>query len=278
MAEGLTGVHAYWRVPGTQARGYRQIIALTWLASVLSWRRHAGPIELFADEPTLDWLGPMGYLEHYDRITRLDDTGLDERYDRAACFALPKLLAMGRFPTAVVVDPDAYLLGPLRLRGPGSHFAHLELGDVDYYAGLRTLCNPTEVPLPESLELVGNTSLFRAADAGLARRVSEAGLAFLAGNPATPGRDPYLHMVVAEQVIATDLTLRAGAPLANIFDAVWRHRVGWVGTPPAYGHLWHDKRDDTPEQARLAFKMLRRYLVEGYGVDDERIRSALNRA
>ncbi len=278
MAEGLTGVHAYWRVPGARPRGYRQMIALTWLLSILSWRRHAGPIELFADEPTLDWLGSMGYLEHYDRITRLDDAGLDERYDRVACFALPKLLALERYPDAVLVDTDAYLFTPLRLRGPGSHFAHLERGDVDYYADLPALSNPAGLELPDSLDLVGNTSLFRAADAGLARRVSEAGLAFLAGNPTTPGRDVHLHMTVAEQVLATHHTLRAGAPVVNVFNALWRLGQGWLTDPPGYGHLWHDKRDETPADALQAFQACRRLLTEGYGVDEELLRSALRRA
>ncbi|MBQ1055144.1 hypothetical protein [Micromonospora sp. C32] len=278
MPEGLVGVHAYWQVSRSHPRGYRQLVALTWLLSILSWQRHAGPMELFADEPTVEWLDSIGHLQHYDRVTRLDDTGLDDRYDRATCFALPKLLALERHPTAVLVDTDAYLLAPLRLSGPGSHFAHLESGDVDFYANLRALSNPAGVDLPDNLDLVGNTSLFRAADAGLARRISAAGLAFLAHNPTTPGRDVHLHMTVAEQVLATHLTLRSGAPMANIFGAVWRFGHGWLTAPPAYGHLWHVKRAETAEDVVVAFQGLRQHLAAVYGVDDERIRSSLRRA
>ncbi|MEU9510049.1 hypothetical protein AB0D32_27640 [Micromonospora sp. NPDC048170] len=279
MADGLNGVHAYWRVPGRQPRAYRQLAALTWLLSILSWRRYAGPVELYADAPTTDWLAGLGWLDHYDRTTLLDDTGLDDRYDRAACFALPKLLALARFPAAVLVDTDAYLLAPLRLAGPGSHFAHLELGDGDFYVGLHGLRNPAGVELPDAPELIGNTSLFRAADPALAKRISAAGLAFLAGNPATPGRDVHLHMTVAEQVLATHLTLRAGAPVASVFDARWSTRsLRWLTPPPAFGHLWNLKRGGGPDQLVEVFTQVRQILVRAYGIAPDRLRTVLERA
>ncbi|MBB5110439.1 hypothetical protein AB0K27_17085 [Micromonospora echinospora] len=279
MAEGLRGVHAYWRVPGWRPRAYRQLAAATWLLSVLSWRRHAGPVELYADAPTTDWLAGLGWLDLYDRTTPLDDTGLDHRYDRSACFALPKLLALARFPDAVLVDTDAYLLAPLRLTGPGSHFAHLEVGDGDFYAGLRGLCNPAGVDLPDAPGLVGNTALFRAADRALADRISATGLAFLDGNPATPGRDPHLHMTVAEQVLATDLTMRAGRPVTSIFAARWSTRsLRWLSPPPAFGHLWNLKRGGGAEQIVEVFTMIRRILVSDYGVAPGQLRVALEQA
>ncbi|MEU6077256.1 hypothetical protein [Micromonospora sp. NPDC047074] len=279
MTDGLRGVHAYWRVPGRRPRAYRQLAALTWLLSILSWRRYAGPVELYADAPTTDWLAALGWLDHYDRATLLDDTGLDDRYDRAACFALPKLLALARFPSAVLVDTDAYLVAPLRLTGPGSHVAHLEVGDGDFYAALHGLRNPAGVELPDDPEVVGNTSLFRAADPALADRISAAGLAFLAGNPATSGRDVHLHMTVAEQVLATHLTRRAGAPLTPVFDARWSTRsLCWLTPPPAFGHLWNLKRGASPDRLVQAFAMVRGILVDGYGIAPDRLRTAVERA
>lgn len=276
MADPVRGLHSYWTVPSRHPRPYRQLSRATWLLSILSWRRYAGPIELLADRPTADRLDRLGWLGHYDRVEILDDGGLDAHYDRLACFALPKLLAMEHRPEAVLVDTDAYLLAGFRPPGEGSLFAHLERGDVDFYSGLRELANPAGVDLPDSLPVVGNTSLFRAATPELARRISRAGLAFLAGNPATRGRDVHLHMTVAEQVLATHLTVTAGQPVVNLFGAVWTFRTKtWLTGPPGYGHLWNLKREPRPETLLGVYAVVNRILRDDYGVDPSRIRALL---
>ncbi|WP_405097447.1 hypothetical protein [Micromonospora sp. NBC_01412] len=278
MAEPLRGVHAYWRIPSGHPRPYRQLSCATWLLSILSWQRHAGPIDLYADPPTIDWLDQLGWLGYYDRTEVLDDAGLDRHYERVACFALPKLLALDRFPEAVLVDTDAYLRVGLRPRGPGSLFAHLERGDVDFYTRLRELANPAGVDLPDSLALVGNTSLFRAADPDLARRISRTGLSFLADNPSTPGRDIHLHMTVAEQVLATHLTITAGHLVVNVFGAIWSPQtLTWMTDPPNFGHLWSIKRGPQVATLVAAYASVTRILRDEYGVAPSRVRTALER-
>src|SRR3989337_1299703 len=100
------GIHSYWTVPSRHPRPYRQLALATWLLSILSWRRYAGPMGLLADRPTVEWLDRVGWLGHYDRAEIIDDIidveALDASYDRLACFALPKLLAMARYPEAVL--------------------------------------------------------------------------------------------------------------------------------------------------------------------------------
>ncbi|MFV2116763.1 hypothetical protein ACFHW0_31175 [Micromonospora sp. LOL_025] len=276
MSDEVRGVHAYWRVPSGQPRPYRQLSCATWLLSILSWRRYAGPIDLFADRPTMERLDRFGWLGLYDRTEILDDDGLDDRYDRPACFALPKLLALDRYPGSMLVDTDAYLLSPLRPPGTGSVFAHLERGDIDFYSRLHELRNPAAVELPDSLPLVGNTALFRAATPALAARISHTGLAFLADNPTTAGRDVHLHMTVAEQVIATHLTTLAAEPVVNLFEAVWSMRSRtWLPGPPRFGHLWNLKRGGRAETVLATYTLVNRILRDDYGVADSRIRAVL---
>ncbi|MBQ1023990.1 hypothetical protein [Micromonospora sp. C95] len=278
MAEGIRGVHAYWQLPNRLPRAYQQLSRATWLLSIRSWQRHAGPITLYADPPTIEWLDRLGWLDCYDQTETFDDRDLDKRYDRVACFALPKLLALARYPDAVLVDTDAYLYHRLRLPATGSVFAHLEHGDADFYTGLRELRNPARVELPDSLPTVGNTSLFRAADADLARRISQAGLSFLADNPTTPGRDVHLHMTVAEQVLATHLTTVAGHRVVNAFNALWCPRtLRWLTEPPRFGHLWNLKRGAPAEQLLAAYVSVTRTLWNEYGVAPDRVRAALER-
>jgi len=104
-------------------------------------------------------------------------------------------------------------------------------------------------------------------------------LAFLQGNPRTPGRDPFLHMTVAEMVFATHLTLRAGEPLRNLFGGVWLPvERRWRDEPPAYGHLWHFKRPDAPAGTVLrAYRDITRRL-QSYGVAAQDIRATVERA
>ncbi|MEV0456640.1 hypothetical protein [Catellatospora methionotrophica] len=273
MTGKLRGLHSYWHVPGERPLPYRRLALPTWLLGVLSWQRHAGPIDLLADQPTADWLDALGLLDGYDRVEVFDATEFDGRYRRAECFALPKLLGMARHPGSVLVDTDAFLLGELRLEGTGSHFAHLERGDAPFYARLHEVANPAGVNLPSSLPYVGNTALFRAADADLARRISAAGLAFLDGNPGTPGRDAALHMTVAEQVLATHLTAEAGHEVVNVFGALWSpHDRHWDVGPPAFGHLWHLKRYHQPGGLAAAYARVSRILRDEYGVGEARLR------
>jgi hypothetical protein len=279
MAEPVPGVHSYWTVPSRHPRAYRQLSRAAWLLSILSWRRYAGPMGLYADRPTVESLDRLGWLGHYDWVEILDDRGLDDRYDRRACFALPKLLSMERYPEAVLIDTDAYLLSEFRPLGEGSLFAHLERGDVDFYSRLGELNNPSGVELPDSLPLVGNTSLFRAADPELARRISRRGLAFLAGNPATPGRDVHLHMTVAEQVLATHLTVAAGRPVVNHFGAVWTLRTRtWLTPRPDFGHLWNLKRAPQAGKLLATYGTIERILRDEYGVDPGHVHALLEQA
>ncbi|MFB6393301.1 hypothetical protein [Polymorphospora lycopeni] len=278
MPEGVRGVHAYWQLPSRLPRAYQQLSRVTWLLSIRSWQRYAGPITLYADPPTMEWLDRLGWLSCYDQIETLDDRDLDQRYDRVACFALPKLLALDRYPYATLVDTDAYLHSRLRLPATGSVFAHLEHGDADFYSRLRELRNPAQVDLPDSPPVVGNTSLFRAADAHLARRISHAGLSFLAGNPTTPGRDIHLHMTVAEQVLATHLTTVAGQQVVNLFDALWCPRtLRWLSEPPRFGHLWNLKRGAPAEHLLAAYVAVTRTLQNEYGVAQDRLHAAMER-
>jgi hypothetical protein len=277
MSEELRGVHCYWHTRTQESRVIRQLECAAWWLSILSWQWHAGPIDLLADGATTDRLDRLGLLKLYDRTYLIDEENLTG-YDRSICFSLLKLLAMARLPGSVLVDPDAYLIGPLRLTGPGSHFAHFELAD-DYYADLRKLNNPAGVDLPGSLTLVGNTAVFRAASPALAQRISTAGLAFLEGNPRTPGRETYLHMTVAEMVLATHLTLQAGQPMANVFGGVWLPTARrWRDERPAFGHLWHAKRRGAPVESVLqAYRDVTRRL-RVYGVPAHEIRAAMEQA
>lgn len=271
-------MHAYWQLPGRLPRAYQQLSRATWLLSVLSWRRYAGPITLYADPPTLEWLDRLGWRDCYDQTETLDDRELDRHYDRVACFALPKLLALDRYPDAVLVDTDAYLQSRLRPPATGSIFAHLERGGGDFYSRLRELRNPAGVELPDTPSTIGNTSLFRAASPDLARRISHAGLSFLADNPRTPGRDVHLHMTVAEQVLATHLTTVAGQPVVNLFDALWCARtLRWLTDPPHFGHLWNLKRGAPAERLFAAYVSVTRTLRDEYAVAPDRVRALLER-
>jgi hypothetical protein len=81
---------------------------------------------------------------------------------------------------------------------------------------------------------------------------------------------------VAEQVLATHLTLAAGQPVVNVFGSVYSPQQGrWLTEEPAFGHLWNIKRLAAKPAVVVFFRSICQALYRDYGVDRQRLRAIL---
>jgi hypothetical protein len=260
----MPGIHAYWAAPklreaarqGWDETDLRDFPVLpteeliTAVFSALTWQKLHGPVTLFADSRTIEFLDQHGVLPVYDAVRHAEVDGIDQqRFDPQLYFSLVKFVALGasRAPVAIV-DLDLFPRAPLPpFCAKRFLFAHFETLGCEVYPPFADLPNPNRVELP------GWTDDLPACNTALAVFTSQAHLdhfvglamAFMVDNndhaPLHPGARPMF----AEQRLAPYTALRHGMALTPLTNSVWdTGRAEWTQGAPedVFHHTWHRKR------------------------------------
>lgn len=246
----IPGIHANWTAPRGSGEVLRTEELITMVLSALTWRRFHGPITLFADSRTVDFLGEREMLDIYHEVRTAEIDAIDPRqFSPELYFNLSKLVAL-RASTApvAVIDLDLFLRRPLPRIGPNDFvFAHYELPNSAAYPPLSQLPNPNRVEFPgwQDSSLVCNTAL---AAFGSQRHLDDfldLAMAYIAGNNQDAPVDHVARLLFAEQRLAPYTAHRNGVELTPLSDSAWDNRqFRWGrGEPgPAFHHTWHRKR------------------------------------
>lgn len=226
--------------------------------SALRWNSLHGPVTLFADDHTVDYLGERGMLGIYREVRTAEIDAIDlQQYPPDLYFSLPKVVALhvSKVPVAVL-DLDLFLRRPLPPVGPDEFvFAHYETPDSLSYPALAELPNPNGVDLPDWDDSLPACNMAVAAF-GSQRHLddfTDLALAYAAGNSEPAPIFEWARLTFAEQRLSAYTARRNGVTLTPLTNSIWntrRHR--WMDEEPddVFHHTWHRKRLFTGQSMR----------------------------
>jgi hypothetical protein len=268
----LVGMHANWVAPKI-ARARRegwsdadlrhlpvmgQPELITLIFSALAWHRHHGPIKLFADSRTCEFLDERQLLGLYDEVRTDEIDAIDHQvYAPHLYFSLPKFVALGAVPAPVaMIDFDLFLRAPLpEVSADRFVFAHFETLDCEYYPPLADLPNPNAVDFPGWRDdiVACNTAIAAFGSQPHLDDFVALSLAYMRNNDVDAPLHPGVRAIFAEQRLCSYTAARHDVTLAPVTTSVWRtDESDWTeGAPEAlFHHTWHRKMYFTRQSMR----------------------------
>ncbi|MEU7996187.1 DUF6734 family protein [Micromonospora sp. NPDC049060] len=263
MPSTIPAVHANWVAPrlrSAAAQGWdpaelRRVLLppeeiITIILSVKAWNRFHGPVSLFADTPTLEFLDARGLLQLYDGYYNAEIDAINHRtFPPEIYFALPKIvgLSLSSAPVAVL-DLDLFLRQPLPPMSTSDFLcAHHETLDREIYPLLADLPNPAGVTFPgwhDDLPACNMAlALFTRQD-HLAS-FTDLALTYMSGNNEPADVHPVSRITFAEQRLPAYTAARHAVRVRTLADSYWDTSTSeWSDGEPVhlFHHTWHTKK------------------------------------
>jgi hypothetical protein len=288
VSQEISGIHANWFAPkladalrqGWDVRDLKLLPVfstqelITMIFSALAWKRFHGPIALFADTRSVEFLGERGMLRLYDAVHSAEIDSIDQqRYVPRLYFSMPKFVALAASTVPVtMLDFDLFLRRPLPpVGGQDFVFAHYETLGCEYYPPL------SEMPNPNGVELEGwdddgvpacNTAVAAFGSQPHLDDFVELAMAYMAGNDGESPVHPGARPIFAEQRLCAYTAPRNSVTMTPLTTSVWdTHRTEWTRGAPeeVFHHTWHRKQYFTRQSmrdrycVRLVDELLRTY-------------------
>ncbi len=113
MTRRLTGIHVFEKNGPIE---WEPMLAAIQLISALSWKKHHGRIELYANEEWLDVLRKYGIDQIYDYIDTTELSKKNESINSTLYWSWPKMkIAKKLTPDHVMIDTDLWINSPIEV-------------------------------------------------------------------------------------------------------------------------------------------------------------------